>query len=131
MNPCGFRLSQEGLLSLFTFLKQESLVHINQEEITKILSNELVPMDEFKTETREKFTKINSGSCILVYEQVKENNNLLLPICAWKGVTSMKAYIAKNEKIHLLRVCGANVDHIGKCIVQLFVSLIIIIILTY
>lgn len=122
MNPCGFRLSQEGLLSLFTFLKQESLVYINQEEITKILSNELVPMDEFKAETREKFAKINSGSCILVYQQVQDNNNLLLPICAWKGVTSMKAYIAKNEKIHLLRVCGANVDHIGKCIIQLSVN---------
>jgi len=75
-----------------------------------LLSNDNMPLEAFSV--GERLKTLNSGCCVLVINRDAEHNTgfpLTLPICCWKGKTSMRAYIAKNERNHFLRLCGADV----------------------
>lgn len=116
VNPCGFRLTQEGLPSLYSYLTAEKVVEIEANDAKQLLSSENVALDHFSESDRIKFSKLNSGCCVLVVKREADETNdfpLVLPICAWKGRNSMRAYIAKNERIHFLRICGADVTETG------------------
>ncbi len=119
VNPCGFRLTQEGLPSLYPYLTSEKVVEIETESAKKLLSSENVALEDFNEKDRNEFTKLSSGCSVLVVRKEADlktdpNDMLVLPICAWKGKNSMRAYIAKNERIHFLRICGADVTQTGK-----------------
>ncbi|CAG2104782.1 unnamed protein product [Medioppia subpectinata] len=109
VNPCGFRLTQEGLPSLFPYLNKDNIVEIEAKDAKQLLSHENMPLEQFSVS--ERLMQLNSGCCVLVIKGDAEEsagNALTLPICCWKGKTSMRAYIAKNERIHYLRLCGAD-----------------------
>ena len=116
VNPCGFRLTQEGLPSLFPYLNADKVVEIDTNDATKLLLSENVTLDQFNDKYKERLLELNSGCCVLVIKRDAEDNSglpLTLPICCWKGKNSMRAYIAKNERIHFLRLCGADVTETG------------------
>ncbi len=116
VNPCGFRLTQEGLPSLYPYLTSEKVVEIETESVKQLLSSENVALEDFNEKDSNEFSKLSSGCCVLVVKKEADLNNdmpLVLPICAWKGKNSMRAYIAKNERIHFLRICGADVTQTG------------------
>ena len=122
VNPCGFRLTQEGLPSLFPYLNADKVVEIDTNDATKLLSSENVALDQFNEKYQKRLLELNSGCCVLVIKRdVKENKDLslTLPICCWKGKNSMRAYIAKNERIHFLRLCGADVTETGLKLIQI------------
>lgn len=39
---------------------------------------------------------------------------LSVGVCAWKGLNSLRAYVAKNERLHILRLLGVNTQEFGK-----------------
>lgn len=43
------------------------------------------------------------------YEQ-----GLHIVVVAWKGKTSVRAYVAKCDRIHYLRLCGADLSKYGN-----------------
>ncbi len=117
VNPCGYRLTQEGLPSLYPYLTSEKVVEIETESAKLLLSSENVTLENFCEKDRNEFSKLSSGCCVLVVKKEAHLNNdipLVLPVCAWKGKNSMRAYIAKNERIHFLRICGADVTQTGS-----------------
>lgn len=92
------------------------MVKIEANEAQLLLSSESVPFEQFCDTTREVLLKLDSGCCILVinlHTNGQDEMPLILPFCAWKGKTSMRAYIAKNERIHFLRICGFDVNEEG------------------
>lgn len=115
MNPCGFRLTQEGLPSLFPYMSPDKVVEIDCTDAKQLLSSENVSLDQFNERYRQKLLELHSGCCVLVIKRDDQQNDLslTLPICCWKGKNSMRAYIAKNERIHFLRLCGADVTETG------------------
>ena len=50
------------------------------------------------------------GSCILLFESESQGDNekLIVPMCGWRGKGTLRPYIAKNERIHFLRICGVD-----------------------
>jgi tRNA (cytosine34-C5)-methyltransferase len=38
---------------------------------------------------------------------------LHIVVVAWKGKTSVRAYVAKCDRIHYLRLCGADLSRFG------------------
>ncbi len=53
---------------------------------------------------------IDTGSTLMeCYDE-----ELHIVIVAWKGKTSVRAYVAKCDRIHYLRLCGADVSKFGK-----------------
>lgn len=52
----------------------------------------------------------DTGSTLMeCYEE-----GLHIVVVAWKGKTSVRAYVAKCDRIHYLRLCGADLSKYGK-----------------
>lgn len=120
---CGFRLSQEGLPSVYPFVDPAKVIELNIEDVELVLGTDAVSFDQFSERSRPGIEKLGPGSCILLFKKVLkgteevadvEGQEVTVPICCWKGKTTVRPYIAKNERIHFLRVCGINTDDIGK-----------------
>ena len=40
--------------------------------------------------------------------------------CGWRGKTSVRSFVSKDERSHYLRLCGVELSDIRKLIVSLF-----------
>lgn len=130
---CSFRLAQEGLSSLTSFigprrrilLEKDDLIHLlknidpqNPPEITDVSKRmrdqlNLIGKRNLVLECFKKI-KLNQildpGSCIVTYEK----DELCLNIAAWKGVRTVRAYTEVNDAVHILRLLGADVSQYGN-----------------
>lgn len=132
---CSFRLAQEGLPSLTSFigsrrrilLEKDDLIHLlknidptNPPELTDVskkmrdqlnligkLKACIILLKEF---TLNLLDIIEPGSCIVTYE----TDELCLNVAAWKGVRTVRAYTEVNDAVHTLRLLGADVSQYGK-----------------
>lgn len=119
---CDFRLCQEGLPSLAPFIVGRRL-KLPKDDLQVVLFNddELPPLLEmFSEETRKKIETMERGSLVLDVDLQVENDG---PMCnvelvGWKGAVSLRAYIQKDDKVHYLRLCGADVSKYGMYIFQ-------------
>jgi hypothetical protein len=39
---------------------------------------------------------------------------MTLVMVGWKGKDTVRAYVAKNDRVHLLRLCGGDTTFFGK-----------------
>jgi hypothetical protein len=78
-------------------------------------SNEkhFVPLNELNN--RDKFASLEPGNLIILYFKLKFTGSIVLQveykgftkeICAWAGTSSVSAFVAREEKIHLLNIFG-------------------------
>ncbi|ODM91643.1 tRNA (cytosine(34)-C(5))-methyltransferase [Orchesella cincta] len=118
--PCDFRLSQEGLPSLSPFIKDRR-VQLPKEDLKAVLLNDddkdKPPLLELLTEeTRKLVEPIERGSLVLDIDlQVEDDGPLCkLQLVGWKGTNSLRAYIQRNDRVHYLRLCGADVSKYEK-----------------
>ncbi|KAI1300183.1 RNA cytosine-C(5)-methyltransferase NSUN2 [Halotydeus destructor] len=107
---CSYRLSQEGLPSLFNHVGKANMVTLTTKDIESLLIKDALPFEELSEDAKTTLERLGAGSCILIYRnQIDgENEELVVPIAGWKGKTTLRPYIAKNERIHFLRVCGID-----------------------
>jgi len=106
---CEYRLAQEGCLSTIPFIKNRVL-RPGKEDIIKILqSSEIEKPPEirnFTQELREEMHAIETGSVAFVYKDVE--TGMSIEIVGWKGKDTVRAYVPKNERLHYLRLVGAD-----------------------
>jgi len=106
---CEYRLAQEGCLSTIPFIKNRVL-RPGKEDILKILqSSEIEKPPEirnFTQELREEMSAIETGSVAFVYKDVE--SGMSIEIVGWKGKDTVRAYVPKNERLHYLRLVGAD-----------------------
>ena len=111
-NECLFRLVQEGLPSIYPYIKRENIIHISFDDVKTLLARDGIPLEELSQELRQSIEPRPLGSCILLYktfvEDAGEKHEITVPICAWRGKTSLSLYIAKTERIHFQRICGID-----------------------
>lgn len=111
---CDFRLCQEGLTTLAPFVKGRR-IRLPKQDLEALLYNndEKAPLlEEFSEETQKQIEGVDRGSLILDVELEVENGGpkCQLELVGWKGAVSLRAYIQKNDKVHFLRLCGADVS---------------------
>lgn len=85
-----------------------NVIEFNYKYFILLLKNEDIKLDCLQSDLQEITNKLANGCCIL-YVKIKNSTNgskFLLPICAWKGKNSIRAYVTKNERNHLLRLCN-------------------------
>lgn len=75
-----------------------------------LLRQEDVKMEQFSDDVRPRLDALTNG-CAILYTKVarpapNENSTFMVAICAWKGRNSIRAYVARNDKLHLMRLCG-------------------------
>ena len=121
------RITQEGIPTLFPlfisrlneynpdFVDQSkkscfNIVELDRKNFVKLLQQEDVKMNQFGEKILSKMNLISHGCCILYImlnrPSPNESSQFIVPICAWKGKNSVRAYVARNDRLHLLRLCG-------------------------
>jgi len=108
-STCEYRLAQEGCLSTIPFIKNR-VVRPGKEDIIKILqSSEIEKPPEIKNftqELREEMHAIPTGSLAFVYKDLE--SGMSIEMVGWKGKETVRAYVPKNERLHYLRLVGAD-----------------------
>jgi len=106
---CDYRIAQEGALSTIPFIKNRVL-RPGKEDLVRILqSSEIERPPEVRqfTETfRAQLEAIETGSVAYVYTEA--DTGMSIEIVGWKGKTTVRAYVPKNERLHYLRLVGAD-----------------------
>merc|ERR1719203_1340267 len=59
-------------------------------------------------------SQIETGSVALVFEEKRDDYLLKVEFVGWKGKTSLRAYVPKNERIHYLRLLGCDTSKYEK-----------------
>jgi len=108
-STCDYRLAQEGCLSTIPFI-QNRVVRPGKEDIIKILqSSEIEKPPEirnFTQELRETLNDIPTGSVAFVYKDPE--SEMSIEMVGWKGKDTVRAYVPKSERLHYLRLVGAD-----------------------
>ncbi|KAL7018767.1 hypothetical protein ACKWTF_010905 [Chironomus riparius] len=107
---CSFRLANEGLHNIDQFVGNRRRIHVENEDLVKILNN-LNPIDPPKirdlSETVQKqHSLIPSGSCIIHYKDDK----IELHLVGWRGTSTFRAYIDVDDSVHMLRLLGSDIS---------------------
>merc|ERR1719245_2858449 len=97
------------------FLKKR-IVRPTAADLELLLStNDVEPpkqLEEMDAETQRQLAELNTGSVALVYEKTEGGgqgeNTLRINLVGWKGKASIRAYVPKNERVHYLRLIGAD-----------------------
>lgn len=109
-SPTEFRLTQEGLLTVLSYLRYR-VVSVGKPDIIYLLSSNFPELSKLSTATTQALESYENGSLALICEEEHEDKSigkLLMGLCAWKGAMSLRAYVPKNEKLHYLRLCGVD-----------------------
>lgn len=113
---CCYRLSSDGLTAIQHYIGADRRINVGKEDLVKLL-NHLDPADalfvsELSEDMQKQHRNITSGSCILDYKDEKHDFDLYL--VAWRGTTSLRAYIDVNDSIHILRLLDSDLSKYGK-----------------
>lgn len=109
---CEFRLANEGLSSISSVIGASRRVEITKDDII-VLLHHIDPthppeLEKLSEATRNRFQEIESGSCLLVYNEPE--NDFTLNVVGWRGSRTVRAYVDLNDSVHMLRLLGADVS---------------------
>uniref|UniRef100_A0A3P8PVM2 tRNA (cytosine(34)-C(5))-methyltransferase n=1 Tax=Astatotilapia calliptera TaxID=8154 RepID=A0A3P8PVM2_ASTCA len=101
---CAFRLAQEGIYTLQPYIRSR-IIRVSVEDIKVLLTQENPYLSKLEDEAHAQAQKI--GTVKYRYE----NSDSLCPIqlCGWRGKTSIRAFVPRNERFHYLRMLGVEV----------------------
>ena len=107
---CSYRLTQEGLPSIFSFIDKTHMIKLTFDDMKNILIHDNYPVESLSEEVKKRVEPLLIGSCILLFEAESQTGGekLVVPMCGWRGKGTLRPYIAKNERIHFLRICGVD-----------------------
>ncbi|XP_033010199.1 RNA cytosine C(5)-methyltransferase NSUN2 [Lacerta agilis] len=108
---CAFRLAQEGIYTLYPFINAR-IVNASIEDVKVLLTEENPFLSKLSNEVRNQVKGMAMGSIVLQYEPDPNKPDSLqcsIVLCGWLGKTSLRAFVAKNERLHYLRMMGVEV----------------------
>ncbi|XP_073443970.1 RNA cytosine C(5)-methyltransferase NSUN2 [Dendrobates tinctorius] len=108
---CAYRLAQEGIYTIYPFIKSR-VVMVSVDDIKILLTQENPFLSKFSSETQKQTKDLAMGSIILKYEpdpQKPETLQCPIVLCGWRGKTSIRSFVPKNERMHYLRMMGVEV----------------------
>ncbi|XP_053570553.1 RNA cytosine C(5)-methyltransferase NSUN2 [Bombina bombina] len=108
---CAYRLAQEGIYTLYPFINLR-IVTVSIEDIKILLTQENPFLTKFSSETQKQTKDLVMGSIVLKYEPDPQKPDTLqcsIVLCGWRGKTSIRSFVPKNERLHYLRMMGVEV----------------------
>lgn len=113
---CDFRLAQEGALSVVPFIGPSRRIHPSKSDLEILLSSEDMDkppeIENLSKQFQEELVRIETGSVALVYSE--PNSALTVEVVGWKGKESVRAYVPRNDRLHYLRLIGADTSRFEK-----------------
>ncbi|KAK5648676.1 hypothetical protein RI129_003568 [Pyrocoelia pectoralis] len=118
---CAFRLAQEGLESIFSYIGGDRKINIPRDDLITLLLNDNPEKPPNITDLSELVQKqvesLSPGSCILIYTEENGDKPLVLHISGWRGVQTLRCYTSLPSTVHFLRILKGD---ISKYIVNKF-----------
>ena len=63
----------------------------------------------FSDEFQNQIKQLETGSVAMIYEKkMKEEGKFKVEVVGWKGKSSLRAYVPRNERLHYLRLIGGD-----------------------
>ncbi|XP_071771009.2 RNA cytosine C(5)-methyltransferase NSUN2 [Centroberyx gerrardi] len=108
---CAFRLAQEGIYTLNPYIRSR-MITVSVEDIKVLLTQENPFLSKLEEDSHAQAKKMGMGSIVLRYQP--NSNNPAEPqcpieLCGWRGKTSIRAFVPRNERFHYLRMLGVEV----------------------
>ncbi|XP_061616511.1 RNA cytosine C(5)-methyltransferase NSUN2 [Phyllopteryx taeniolatus] len=108
---CAFRLAQEGIYTLQPYIRSR-IITVSVEDIKVLLTQENPFLSKLEDDAHAQAKKILMGSIVLKY--IPNPNKPAEPqcsiqLCGWRGKTSIRAFVPRNERYHYLRMLGVEV----------------------
>uniref|UniRef100_A0A4W3HMY3 tRNA (cytosine(34)-C(5))-methyltransferase n=1 Tax=Callorhinchus milii TaxID=7868 RepID=A0A4W3HMY3_CALMI len=137
---CAFRLAQEGIYTLNPYINGR-IIKISIEDVMVLLTQENPFIGKLSSEAQKVAKKLVMGSIVLKYEPDPLNTEgpkCPIVLCGWRGKNSIRAFVAKNERLHYLRMLGVEVfreknksegsesSNVGVCIFPSFCNTLLI-----
>ncbi|XP_053391176.1 RNA cytosine-C(5)-methyltransferase NSUN2-like [Mercenaria mercenaria] len=110
---CDFRLSQEGLLAIQQHVRGRRVTLTRQDVIT-ILSQENPFICKLCPSAQENVYAMDPGSALFHFKPSESDPepNVEIVFCGWRGKTSVRSFVGKDERSHYLRLCGVELSDI-------------------
>lgn len=111
---CSFRFCQEGLPTVLPFLGDRK-ISINREDFYVLLTEEYPLETQFSVELQGKLKDLEKGCIILLCTScpgTPEEFDIVLS--GRRGKATLRCYVAKQERVHYLRLCGFDVSEFEK-----------------
>ncbi|XP_069770293.1 RNA cytosine C(5)-methyltransferase NSUN2 [Narcine bancroftii] len=108
---CAFRLAQEGIYTINPYINGR-IIKISIEDVMVLLTQENPFIGKLTSDPQKQAKKLNMGSVVLQYEPDPLNTEgpkCPIILCGWRGKNSIRAFVAKNERLHYLQMLGVEV----------------------
>uniref|UniRef100_A0AAQ5ZK50 tRNA (cytosine(34)-C(5))-methyltransferase n=1 Tax=Amphiprion ocellaris TaxID=80972 RepID=A0AAQ5ZK50_AMPOC len=102
---CAFRLAQEGIYTLQPYIRSR-IIRVSVEDIKVLLTQENPFLSKLEDDAHAQAKKMGMGSIVLKYIP---NPQCPIQLCGWRGKTSIRAFVPRNERFHYLRMLGVEV----------------------
>uniref|UniRef100_A0A3B5KT49 tRNA (cytosine(34)-C(5))-methyltransferase n=1 Tax=Xiphophorus couchianus TaxID=32473 RepID=A0A3B5KT49_9TELE len=108
---CAFRLAQEGIYTLQPYIRSR-IIRVSVEDIKVLLTQENPFLSKLENDAHAQAKQTGMGSIVLKY--IPNPNDPSEPqcpiqLCGWRGKTSIRAFVPRNERFHYLRLLGVEV----------------------
>uniref|UniRef100_A0A8C5AFN0 tRNA (cytosine(34)-C(5))-methyltransferase n=1 Tax=Gadus morhua TaxID=8049 RepID=A0A8C5AFN0_GADMO len=104
---CAFRLAQEGIYTLYPYIRSR-MVTVSVEDIKVLLTQENPFLSKLQSKAHAQAKSLGMGSIVLRYQEPLEPQ-CPIELCGWRGKTSIRAFVPRNERFHYLRMLGVEV----------------------
>jgi len=109
---CDYRLAQEGCLSTIPFIKQR-ILKLGKEDLIILLSSSEIDkppeISSFSDKFKSDVQSLDTGS--VAYTYTDPDNGMIIETVGWKGKDTVRAYVPKNDRLHYLRLVGADTSN--------------------
>ncbi|XP_031709640.1 RNA cytosine C(5)-methyltransferase NSUN2 [Anarrhichthys ocellatus] len=108
---CPFRLAQEGIYTLQPYIRSR-IIRVSVEDIKVLLTQENPYLSKLEEDAHAQAKKLVMGSIVLKYNpntNNPEDPQCPIQLCGWRGKTSIRAFVPRNERFHYLRLLGVEV----------------------
>uniref|UniRef100_A0A667XY50 tRNA (cytosine(34)-C(5))-methyltransferase n=1 Tax=Myripristis murdjan TaxID=586833 RepID=A0A667XY50_9TELE len=106
---CAFRLAQEGIYTLNPYIRSR-MITVSVEDIKVLLTQENPFLSKLEDSAHAQAKKM--GNIVLRYQPNPNNPaepQCPIELCGWRGKTSIRAFVPRNERFHYLRMLGVEV----------------------
>ncbi|CAL8297065.1 unnamed protein product [Lota lota] len=108
---CAFRLAQEGIYTLYPYIRSR-MITVSVEDIKILLTQENPFLSKLQSNAHAQAKNIGMGSIVLRYKPNPDHPSepqCPIELCGWRGKTSIRAFVPRNERFHYLRMLGVEV----------------------
>uniref|UniRef100_A0AAX7TAV7 tRNA (cytosine(34)-C(5))-methyltransferase n=1 Tax=Astatotilapia calliptera TaxID=8154 RepID=A0AAX7TAV7_ASTCA len=105
---CAFRLAQEGIYTLQPYIRSR-IIRVSVEDIKVLLTQENPYLSKLEDEAHAQAQKIGTVKYRYALQLNPGEPQCPIQLCGWRGKTSIRAFVPRNERFHYLRMLGVEV----------------------